>query len=145
MKNSAVMMYFDDLAKLTAGMSKDTKFFSYMLQYMEWNSELKMNIVDMSAMRKREIISEITPESGNPLGLARQYLSRLCAQGRIKPAIYGTYSINPNLYGYSRYVAKDIRKRAGEVFEKTTYHSDGTVTKESYFVDEDDGEKVELT
>lgn len=143
-KNGGVMMYFDNMARLTQNMSKETKFFFYMLLNMEFHEKTKMNIVHLTSNRRREIISKITPDSKDKLGLARQYLSRLCKQGRIKAASGGAYLIDPSLFGYSKFVPRDLRGRACNVYENRVYRDNGELGIEAYIIT-DDGERIDLT
>jgi len=143
--NSGVMMYFDSMAKLTANMSKETKFFFHMLRLMEYHKESKMNIVNLSTHKRREIIKIITPESKDPLSLARQYLSRLNQQNRIKSIGGGAYLIDPRLFGYASYIGLGLRMRSGNVYENRVFFDDGSSTVEAYILDPDTGERIDLT
>lgn len=142
--DDGITMYFDNMAKLTCRMSKETKFLFHMLRLMEWDQETTMNIVHLNTCLRRKIINNITPDSKDPLSLSRQYLSRLCKQGRIKIATGGSYLIDPALFGYSKYVKPDWRKASGDVYENRIFYEDGTTGVEAYIITTD-GERIELS
>jgi hypothetical protein len=138
------MMYFDNLGKLTVGMSKDTQFFVRMLQRMEYHAESKLNIVDLTARIKVEIVNEISPKVVDKQATASQYLFRLKNQGRIKFAGNGSYIIDPAQFGYAKYVGVNMRRASGEVYENRVYLEGGETKVEAYIITPD-GERVDLT
>ncbi len=140
--NSAAMMYFANMAKLTMGMNKETTFLMHMLSRMEYHKETSQNIVYLGPAIKRQIVQDISPGCSDKLATAKQYIRRLQSQGRILGIGGSSYVIDPTVFGYAKYVGIGLRRLAGDIYENRIFTDDGIVT-EAYIIT-DDGERIDF-
>jgi hypothetical protein len=141
--NSAFMCYYEHLAKLARVANKQTLFMAHMLYRMEWHSESKQLIVNLTAFDKRNIMKEITPDCKNMNRLANRYLSVLSEAGLIKSIGGGAYLVDPVSFGGHKYIPKDFRSKNAFIYE-TRVFSDNTEGIEEFYIVTEDGEKIEL-
>jgi hypothetical protein len=144
--NTAYMCYFEHLAKLSIIANKQTLFLARMLYLMEFNIEAKQFVVNLTTAQKRDIVNAVSPDSKNPLNLAKQYILKLVQANIIKPLGGGQYLVNPECYGGGKYVPKGLRTKNSAIYETRVFKADtesGAV--ESAYIITDDGEKVDLT
>lgn len=141
--NSAFMCYYEHLAKLARVANKQTMFLSHMLYRMEWNHEAKQMVVNLTAFDKRSIMKEITPDCKNMNRLANRYLSALTEAGLVKSIGGGAFLIDPQSYGGSKYIPKQLRMNNSLIYETRVFSEESEGIEEFYIVTED-GEKIEL-
>jgi hypothetical protein len=138
------MTYYENMAKLATIANKQTMFLAHILSKAEFDSDLKMLVIDLTPRVKRAILQDIGAVSKDPLNLARTYTKQLVKAGLIKQIERGCYAIDPESYSYSTYVSKELRLRARNIFEKVQYSADGAEKKEVW-VELKSGEMREIT
>lgn len=138
------MSYYEHIAKLSLVANKQTLFLAHVLSRMEYDSTSKQLLVDLTPRVRRLILKELGVTSKNPLNLAKGYIRQLTKAGLIKPLGQGTYCIDPESYGYSKYVPKDLRERAGAIYEETTFHKLEDVVSQVKVIDVITGETIEI-
>lgn len=141
--NKAFVAYYDHLAKLARVANKQTLFLAHILYQADHDKKTGMLIVNLNAALKRKIIGEIESETGDRLRLAGQYLTKLKRAGLIKSLGGGMYSVDPESFGDGRYVSPRQRGLAAKIFESRTFNFDGSVSVDTFLIDEN-GEQIEL-
>jgi hypothetical protein len=130
------MTYYEHLAKLACIANKKTLFLAHLLSRMDFNEETKIQYVDLTANVKRDILKAIGAKSVNPLVLAQQYIKELQKAGLIKSMGGGRYMIDPLSYGYAKYVSKELRERAANIYVKHVFSQDNEGFTETFVQDE---------
>ena len=141
--NTAYMCYYEHLAKLARVANKQTLFLAHLLYRMEFDKDAKQWLVTLSSFDKRAIIHAIGSGTDDPLRMASQYLTKLCASGLFKSLGGGAYLVDPKSFSGSKYIPKSLRQKNGKIYETRVFteESDGEV--EAYLVT-DDGERIDL-
>ncbi len=142
--NTAFMIYAEGLAKLSTIANKQVMFYTHMLLRIEFHEDSKQMIVYLTPTEKRQIMTAINSESGNPLGAASQYINKLQQSGLIKSIGGSAYLINPVVAGLPKYIKNAIRHKNSNIYENRVFNSDGSQHVEAYIVTED-GERIDLT
>ncbi len=143
MKN-AYIAYYTHLVKLKQIANKQTLFLSHMLTMMWFDEKTKQNIVTLSPATKRRIMTEIGAKTNKigTLKAANSYISRLQATGFIKAKGGGEYLIDPECYGYAKYVPLALRMKAKAVYCSYEFTDKGVT--ETYGVINNNDEKVPI-
>ena len=128
------LSYYEHIAKLSQVANKQTIFLAHLLWDMNFDSEIKQYIVDMSAYKKIKIMKEISPEidDKNLLKLANQYLNKLKKADLINTTSKrGVWAINPMCYGQRYMISKDMREENYKLYTKIAFDKDGMTSMES--------------
>jgi hypothetical protein len=136
------MSYYEHIAKLAMVANKRTLFLAHVLSRIEYHDEQKVLYVDLPAMVKRDILKAIGAESENPLVLASQYINTLVKAGLIKSIGSSRYAIDPQSYGYSKYVKKELRDKAAKIYQTSVFDLNAKVVET--WVEDEQGNRFEL-
>ena len=114
----AFISYYEHLAKLAQVANKQTMFLAHMLSNMEFDRGSKQYIVDMSTVRKINIMQEVSPEvpKDRALANANQYLNKLSKVGLVRSAGHGAWVVDPMCYGQNAIVSGQLRKENKKIF-----------------------------
>jgi len=135
--------YYEHLAKLACIANKKTMFLAHLLHRLEYDPDLNMCAVSLTAYDKRKILKDIGAISSSPLVLASQYLTQLQKAGLIKSIGGGRFIIDPMSYGYAKYIPKQVRDRSSKIFENRVF-TDDSIGKVETFVELDNGEIMKI-
>lgn len=138
------MSYYEHIAKLSLVANKQTLFLAHILSRLEFNRSTKQLIVDLPPRVRRQILEDLGIESKDPLNLAKGYIRQLVKAGLIKSIGGGSYVVDPESYGYSGYVPKDLRAKASAVYQEITHGVSGSFTKRVKVIDANTGEVIEV-
>jgi hypothetical protein len=141
--NSGFISYYEHIAKLATVTNKTTLFLAHMLCEMEFNEPIKQNIVTLTSFDKRRILKSIGCKSKDPVRLASQYLIKLQKSGMIKSIGDGAYLIDPESFGYAKYVPKELRFKSKAIYETRVFKDKSAGVKQAWIITED-GERVDL-
>lgn len=119
--------YYSHIAKLTRVANKQTIFLAHILAHMYFDKEMKQYIVDMSPIKKDQIMREVSPDipEENRGRLANQYLNKLKTAGLINNYKKGAWLVDPMSYGQYKHVSHGLRQHNAKIFEKRTFNSEG--------------------
>lgn len=120
--------YYEHLAKLSQVANKQTMFLSHLLWEMDFDTDTKQYLADMSSHKKIKIMKEVSPdiEEKNLLKLANQYLNKLKKLGIISPSgRRGLWLVNPTCYGQRYVVSKQLREDNLKIYSATIFTKDG--------------------
>ena len=116
--------YYEHIAKLLRIANKQTLFLAHVLSRMEFNDETKLLYVDLPPMVRRDILKSIGVKSQKPLIAASQYISVLQKAGLIKSIGSSRYMVDPESYGYAKYVPKNLREKSSKIFSQHVFNID---------------------
>ena len=139
---SPYIAYYTHLIKLSQIANKQTMFLSHMLTMMHYDKESKQNVVSMTQRTKRKIMDALGYTGSNPLKTADQYINRLKKKKMIASMGGGDWAVDPEDYGYAKYVGLELRMKSKAIFCSYQFTEDG-VTETHSIIDED-GTKVEI-
>lgn len=138
--NTAYMNYYEHIAKLDAVANKQTIFWMHILHHSRWDEGLKQLVASLTVRDKRQIMEIVSPDSKDPLNLARQYISRLCKAELMVHIGEGAYLLNPSCVSGVHYIKKAVRERNGVIFQSYVFKEKGKVITKTEFVEDDTGE-----
>lgn len=136
---SPYIAYYTHLIKLSQIANKQTMFLSHMLTMMHYDKNSKQNVVSMTQRAKRMIMTELGYKGSNPLKSADQYINRLKMKKMIASVGGGDWAVDPEDYGYAKYVGLELRMKSKAIF--CTYEFDDNGVTETHSIIDNDGNR----
>lgn len=145
MATTPFIAYYEHLAKLAQVANKQTLFLAHVLYHMEFDQVNKQYYVDLSVMKKLQIMAEISPDmqSENMLNLANQYINKLKKAGFIRSLSRGVWLVDPMCYGKYRSVSKSLRTENARIYSNMEFTADQLVKTKVKIVSPEIGETEE--
>ena len=137
--------YYQHIAKLSRVANKQTLFLAHLLSHMYFDKEIRQYIVDMSPIKKDNIMREVSPDipEHNRNRLANQYLNKLKRAGLINNFGRGAWMVDPLSYGQYKHISHGLRQQNAKIFESREFTS-SVKDKVKTTVEAYDGTKHEL-
>ncbi len=142
MATTPFIAYYEHLAKLAQVANKQTFFLAHILYHMEFDQVNKQYYVDISTMKKLQIMAEVSPnmKPENRLNLANQYINKLKKAGFIRSLSRGVWLVNPMCYGKYRSVSKGLRTENAKIYTSAEFTADQLVKTKIEVVSPETGE-----
>ena len=139
---SPYIAYYTHIAQLKQYANKHTVFMAHMLSMMVFDPETKQNVVSLNPRVKRNIMTNIEAKCKDPLRSANQYLVRLKKSGVIKSIGGGDYLVDPESYGYAKYVGLELRLKSKAIYCSYEFTDNGVT--ETHGTISPDGKKTPI-